>query len=108
MVIGTDWIYSCKSNCHAITVTTAPVVKHVTIYYIDLCNVNQKFYVINSLCDNRIGGIMVSMLVSSAVDRGFNPRSGQIKDYNISICCFTAKHAAIRSNRKRLVGLESE
>ena len=27
---------------------------------------------------NRIGGVMVSVLASSAVDRGFVPRSGQI------------------------------
>ena len=29
---------------------------------------------------NRIGGVMVSVLASSAVDRGFEPRSGQTKD----------------------------
>ena len=38
--------------------------------------------------DNRIGGVMVSVLASSAVDLGFEPRSGQTKDYNIGICCF--------------------
>jgi hypothetical protein len=27
-------------------------------------------------------GVMVSMLTSSAVDRGFEPWSGQTKDYN--------------------------
>ena len=43
---------------------------------------------------NRIGGVMVSMLASSAVDRGFEPRSGLTKDYKIGICCFSAKHAA--------------
>ncbi len=30
---------------------------------------------------NRIDGVMVSMLASSAVDRGFEPRSGKTKDY---------------------------
>ena len=30
-----------------------------------------------------IGGEMVSVLASSAVDRGFEPRSGQIKDYQL-------------------------
>ena len=30
---------------------------------------------------NRIGGVMVSVLTSSAVDRGFEPQSGQTKDY---------------------------
>jgi hypothetical protein len=39
---------------------------------------------------------MVSVLASSAVDRGLEPRSGQTKDYEIGICCFYAKHAALR------------
>ena len=34
---------------------------------------------------NHIGGVMVSVLASSAVDRGFESRSGQTKDYNIGI-----------------------
>ena len=38
---------------------------------------------------------MVSVLASSAVDHGFEPQSGQTKDYNIGICCFSAKHAAL-------------
>ena len=29
---------------------------------------------------NRIGGVMVSVLASCAVDHGFEPRSGQTKD----------------------------
>ena len=43
---------------------------------------------------------MVSVLSSSAVDRGFELRSGQIKDYKIGICCFYAKHAALRRKSK--------
>ena len=43
---------------------------------------------------------MVSMLASSAEDRGFKPRSGQAKDYEIGICCFSAKHAALRRGAK--------
>jgi hypothetical protein len=43
---------------------------------------------------------MVSVLASSAVDRGFDPRSGQTKDYKIGICCFSAKHAALRRKSK--------
>jgi hypothetical protein len=43
---------------------------------------------------------MVSMLASSAVDFGFEPRSGQTKNYKIGICCFSAKHAAFRSKSK--------
>ena len=58
----------------------------------------------------RISGVMVIVLASGAVDRGFEPRSdqsgavdrgfeprsGQTKDYIIGICCFSAKHAALR------------
>ena len=43
---------------------------------------------------------MVSVLASSAIDRGFEPRSGQTKDYKIGICCFSAKHAALRRKSK--------
>ena len=43
---------------------------------------------------NRIGGVMVSMLASSAVDRGYESRSGKTKDYKNDICCFSAKHAS--------------
>jgi hypothetical protein len=43
---------------------------------------------------------MVSVLASSVVDRGFEHLSGQTKDYQIGICCFSAKHAAIRRKSK--------
>ena len=43
---------------------------------------------------------MISVLASSAVDRGFEPRSGQTKDYKIGIGCFSAKHAALRRKSK--------
>jgi hypothetical protein len=43
---------------------------------------------------------MVSVLDSSAVDRGIESPSGQTKDYNIGICCFSAKHAALRRKSK--------
>ena len=46
---------------------------------------------------DRISGVMVSVLASSAVDRGFEP---QTKHYQIGICCFYAKHAALRSKNK--------
>ena len=49
---------------------------------------------------NRIGFVMVTVLTSSAVDRGFQPRAGQTKDYEIGMCCFSAKHAASRRKSK--------
>ena len=43
---------------------------------------------------------MVSVLASSAVDREFESRSGQIKYYIIGICCFSAKYAALSRESK--------
>ena len=50
---------------------------------------------------------MVSVLASSAVVCGFNPRSDQTKNYKIGICCFSTKHS-INEKELRLVGSESE
>jgi hypothetical protein len=43
---------------------------------------------------------MLSVLASSAVYRGFEPLLGQTKDYEIGICCFSSKHAALRRKIK--------
>jgi hypothetical protein len=40
------------------------------------------------------------MLASSAVDRGFELGSGQTKDYEIGICCFSAKQAVLKRKSK--------
>ena len=47
---------------------------------------------------NRIGDIMVIVLSSRAVVREFKSRSSLIKSCEIGICCFSAKHATLRSN----------
>jgi hypothetical protein len=49
---------------------------------------------------NRISGEVVNVLTQMAVDLGFEPRSGQAKDYEISICCFSAKDTALRRKSK--------
>jgi hypothetical protein len=43
---------------------------------------------------------MVGMLSLSVVNDGLEPLSRQTKDYQIDICCFSAKHAALRSKSK--------
>ena len=43
---------------------------------------------------------MISVLDLGAVDYGFEPRSRQIKDYKISMCCFSAKHATLKRKSK--------
>ena len=57
-----------------------------------------------SIFFSRIGGV-VFMLAASPVDHGLDPRSGQTKDYEIDICCFSAKHVALR-RKSRLIGSE--
>ena len=48
---------------------------------------------------------MVTVLASNLVDRGFDPQSGQTKYYTIGICCFSAKHAALKRKNKNWLGL---
>jgi hypothetical protein len=43
---------------------------------------------------------VISVLASSAVDCGLNPRSGHINCYRICIFCFSANHLALMSKRK--------
>ena len=38
--------------------------------------------------------------MSNAVGRAFDPRSGQTKDYEICICCFSTKHVALGERAK--------
>ena len=59
---------------------------------------------------NLTGGEMNSVVVSSAVDGTFNPRSCQTKDFKnfkIKICiwCFFHKHAEPKEKEKRLTWL---
>ena len=43
---------------------------------------------------------MVSVLAASAVNRGFETRSGKTKDYEMFICGFSTKSAALRRKSK--------
>jgi hypothetical protein len=47
-----------------------------------------------------IFGVMDSVLTLSEVDRGFDFRSGQTKDFEIGMCCFSAKHIVWRRKSK--------
>jgi hypothetical protein len=41
---------------------------------------------------DHIGVVMVGVIESSVVDKGFEPRSGQVKGYNNGIGCFSNKN----------------
>ena len=61
--------------------------KHYSSAFIIIDNNNFKLQYINTMLiiNNCIGGIMVSVLTSSLVDRGFEPMPGQTMDYRICI-----------------------
>jgi len=40
-----------------------------------------------------IGGVVVSALAAGTVDRGFESRASQTKDYKICMCCFSVMYA---------------
>jgi hypothetical protein len=40
----------------------------------------------------KVSGVMINVLTSSVVGRGFELRSGQNKEYTIVICSFSAQH----------------
>ena len=52
---------------------------------------------------NYIRGVMVSVIGSIAVDRGFEPRTGKTKDSEIGICCFSVKHVPLWCKIKDLL-----
>jgi hypothetical protein len=78
----------------------------VTIVPIKVLSIHGNVLLFYLLCAttlqkvNHIGSVMVSVLASSAVDRGFKPRSGQTKDHEIGICCSSTKHTALRRKSK--------
>ena len=87
-IMSTITIHSCYCLWHFNMFTTC-----ISFWWIAL-----KYVAHNN--QNRIGGVMVSVLAWSVVDREFKPQSGQTKDYKIGICCFFAKHAVLRRNSK--------
>jgi len=55
-----------------------------------------------------MGNVIVKVLSSNVIERGFESLSGQTKEYEIGICCFSAKYAALRSKSKDLSVRKSE
>jgi len=51
------------------------------------------------------GGVIVSVYTSNVIERGYEPRSGRTKDYNVNMCCFPTKHVALRSKIKDWLAL---
>ena len=75
---------TCSTKELSITMTT--ILHAVNGGLLSYCD---KVYSRGNIKQNhRIGGVMVSVL------------AGQTKDYTIVICCFSAKHAALRRKSK--------
>ena len=89
VLINTDCKGSCKSNYNTITTSTAPQRLHDNncIVYI-MCYKILPMLTFRFFRHKRFSYRIVSMLGSNVVDCGFDPRAGQTKDYEISICYF--------------------
>jgi hypothetical protein len=87
--------FNMSFNVHAMTSNSIKNSSYKTLF---CCSFKFITYYITLV--NRIDGFMVSVLASSVVDHGFEPQSGQTKDYKIGICCICAKHAALRRKSK--------
>jgi hypothetical protein len=61
----------------------------------------------NSMDANSICGVMVSVLTSSMIDRGFELQSDRTKDYKIGILLLLCKAHSIKLQEQMLVGSES-
>ena len=59
-----------------------------------------NLYLLRNRPERLIGSVIVSVLASSAVDRGFKSRSGQTKDYQLVFVAYNAKHAELRRKSK--------
>jgi hypothetical protein len=95
-IIGTDCIGRCKSSLRMI---------------MDVMNWHEWHQWCNGLHIRVVDRGFTSSVVdrgftSSVVDHGFKQWTVQTQKYRIGICCFSAKHAALRW-KSRLVALES-
>jgi hypothetical protein len=74
------------------------------IKYIQLALLKCMF----SLTNHRISDVIVSVVVSRAVDRWIKHRSGQSKDYKIGMFFFSSKHKSLRRTTKEWLGREQD
>ena len=76
------------------------IVQHISV--INVVSVHGWMYpqYFTNIISTYTGDVMVSVLASSSIDRGFEPWSGQTKDYKIGKCCFSAKYAALWKKSK--------
>jgi hypothetical protein len=81
----------CGTALVHVTVKCGTAMKAPFLFFVSKCSVGQSLMFISFL--NRIGGVMVSVLASSVVDLGIEPRLSQTKDYQIGFCCISAKHS---------------
>jgi hypothetical protein len=96
------WIWSCDTYLYIGSCETILNIRKIPMLWMISIQrgiqLNLRMFKVKK--KKRIGGVMVSVLASSAVDCGFESRSGQTKDYNIGICSFSAKHTELRRKSK--------
>ena len=90
----------CSSTCSTkeLSITMTKILHAFKESLLSYCD--KVYSRVNINQQHRIGVVMVSLLASSAVDSGFESRLGESKDSNSGMCCFSAKHAALRRKSK--------
>jgi hypothetical protein len=104
----TNLHHQCGQKQENLVYTWKKVLQHPNFFSWQNCGM-QVFYYWQKFTQNLNRMLQIE---SCMVDRGFEPRSGQIKDYQIGICCFSKKNkqtkaCSIKEKEQRQVGLES-
>jgi hypothetical protein len=75
----------------SVTLVENLVISHVKVAddYYDKWNICDTDKILIQTGNNRIDSVMINLLDSTAVDRGFEPRSNRTKHYQIGICCYS-------------------
>ena len=105
--ISQSLYYWCKflQIYQSVIVVSASIFLHFIKLLVSVLPNLSTIHCMHLVSFNCIDGLMVSVLALSAVDCGFKSWAGQTKDYNFGICCFSAKHAALRSKRTGWLGI---
>ena len=89
---GEDIILDTLEVCMGLLIIINELIMYLIFVYL-LVKMFYKFF-------NSIGGVVLSVLISSVVDGGFESVSGQTNNYKIGICCLSARLVALRSKSK--------
>ena len=94
-IVKVGKVDDAQCNC-IVTLSIVIYVDNICIYW----ETDQK-------CSPKtLSSVIVSVLASSAVDRGLESRSGQTKEYQLVFVAYNAKHAELRRKSKECISTD--